>query len=66
MALGGNLQRLGAVLRREDLVTLADEVVSDEFEDVHLVVHQQDAMAHCRQVLGRRTGVRRGVYNLRM
>ena len=43
---GGPLQRFGAVLGRIDLVPFADEVVTDEFEDVHLVVHQQDAMAH--------------------
>ena len=44
-AFGGHFQRLGAVFGREDFVTLAYEVVTDEFEDVYLVVDQQDTVS---------------------
>ena len=45
-ALGGGLQRLGAVLRREYFVALLLEVVPHEFEDVDFIVDKQDAVAH--------------------
>ena len=57
-AFGGLFERLGAVLGRENLVTLADEVVTDEFEDVDLVVNQQDAMTHSCRFQVRRTLLR--------
>ena len=56
-AFGGNFQRLGAVFGREDFVTLAYEVVTDEFEDVYLVVDQQDTVTHG---VGFRSGGPRG------
>ena len=39
-------QRFGSVLGREYLVTLLDEGVFHEFEDVGFVVDEQDAVAH--------------------
>jgi hypothetical protein len=56
-AFGGHFQRLGAVFGREDFVTLAYEVVTDEFEDVYLVVDQQDTVTHG---VGFRSGGPRG------
>ncbi len=44
--LGGRGQRLGAVLRREDLVAFACEVVFHEFQDVRFVIDDQYAVLH--------------------
>ena len=45
-AAGGRFERFGPVLRRVDLVAFAHEVVAHEFEDVDLVIDQQDAVVH--------------------
>jgi hypothetical protein len=58
----GRFERLGAVLGRIDLVPFPDEVVTDELEDVHLVVHKQNAIGHVSVSDRRSHGRRRPDY----